>query len=66
MRFDGEADEPCPCHFSNLERADASSESETPAVGKAIIHSLDLDGAVARQAGYPGLVVGVEVGADDL
>ena len=48
VRFDGEADEPCPCHFSNLERVDASSESETPAVGKAIIRSLDLDGAVAR------------------
>ena len=64
VRFDGEADEPCPCHFSNLERADASSESETPAVGKAIIRSLDLDGAVARQAGYPGLVVDTVDGVD--
>ena len=64
VRFDGEADEPCPCHFRNLERADASSESEIPAVGKAIIRSLDLDGAVARQAGYPGLVVDTVDGVD--
>ena len=31
VRFDGEADEPCPCHFSNLERVDSSSESDAPA-----------------------------------
>ena len=36
----------------------------TRPVGKAVIHSLDLDGAVARQAGYPGLVVGTVDGAD--
>ena len=66
MHYDDE-DEPVDTHFSHLERAVPSTESTAPAIGKAVIHMLDLDGAAARQAMYRGLTIetvdGVSVSA---
>lgn len=66
VHYDDE-DEPVDTHFSHLERAEPSTESTAPAIGKAVIHMLDLDGAAARQAMYRGLTIetvnGVSVSA---
>lgn len=63
VEYDSE-DNPSQTHFSHLERAISLSENDAPAVGKAVIHALDLDGTVARQGAYCGLTVEAVDGSD--